>query len=98
MITGFATGIIAGFVNEETIRGILSGIVGNFISLLSHPILQKHIFFAFDYFPLNLYILLCLLCGGVGGFVGNQFRIIRNKKREINSKKEVNNTLTNNLN
>jgi hypothetical protein len=78
VITGFICGLLAGLFNEYIVGGIFSGIVSLFFGYLI--IFIPTGIYGINFFlmyPLNYYIILSLLFGGIGGLSGNQIRIRR---------------------
>ncbi len=73
IIIGFICGIVAGLLNEDMFSGLLSGVASIFFGYIGYYLIRGDFFFyVFFLYPLNYYIILSILFGGIGGLLGHQ--------------------------
>ncbi|MFX1600811.1 MAG: hypothetical protein ACFFB6_09460 [Promethearchaeota archaeon] len=86
LLLGFVTGIIAGIVNEDIIRSVLSGIIGITLSFLPYLFYYgaPFVVIMISAQSFEFELVLSGLLAGLGGLVGNQIRVKLIKKNKTN--------------
>lgn len=82
LLLGFVTGIIAGIVNEDIIRSVLSGIIGITLSFLPYLFYYgaPFVVIMISAQSFEFELVLSGLLAGLGGYVGYQIRVKRIKQ------------------